>query len=345
MMAKTPATISFPCIPLQQGTHKLFVFSASAKKLWSVVKINQRDEDKDTGYQRLLSASRLRALTRYVDSGNPIPTSVLISFDKKYASLSSDGRQLIVKNVPNAGWVIDGQHRLAGAHAAKKDIDLATVAFIDLDDDAQVEQFVTINREAKGVPTSLYYDLLKKLPGKSAADQAKERAADLASELKKDEDSAFFGRIVVTTAPKKGELSLNNFVRKVAPLVSPGKPLHEYNTLEQAAILRNYFQGLKTVFPSKFGMSSVFFQTLGFGALINALPTALNLSIKHYKGFTVANVAQLFGEIKHFAFDDWAKAGTGSAAEIQAGEDLKQELKNAFADADGGVATSINLGL
>ena len=33
---------------------------------------------------------------------------------------------------------------------------------MDIDD--QVFQFVTINRTAKGVPTSLYYDLLKHLP-------------------------------------------------------------------------------------------------------------------------------------------------------------------------------------
>jgi len=270
---------------------------------------------------------------------------VLISFDKKAASVSADGNRLTVKNIPNAGWVIDGQHRLAGAHAAKKDIELPTVAFVDMDDDAQIEQFVTINREAKGVPTSLYYDFLKKLPLKSAADQAKERAADLSTELKKDEESPFFGRIVVTTTPKKGEISLNNFVRKVAPMVSTGKALAEFNTMEQAAILRNYYGGLRTVFPSKFGQSSVFFQTLGFGALINALPTALNLSIKNYKGFTIGDVAKLFGQIKHFPFDDWAKLGTGSAAEIQAGEDLKQELKSAFADDAGGVASSINLGI
>lgn len=343
--AKGPATIVFPCLPLKQGKHTLLVFSASAKKLWTLVDINQRDEDKDTGYQRLLSSSRLRAISRYVDEGKPIPTSVLISFTKNAATLSPNGKSLTVKNMPNAGWVIDGQHRLAGAHAAAQDIELATVAFVDLDDDAQIEQFVTINREAKGVPTSLYYDLLKKLPVKTAADRARERAADLANELKKDEESPFFGRIVVTTAPKKGEISLNNFVRKVSPLVAPGKPLVEYTTVEQTAILRNYYAGLRTSFPTKFGQSSVFFQTLGFGALINALPTALNLSIKNYKGFTVADVTKLFNQIKHFPFDDWAKLGTGSAAEIQAGEDLKQELKAAFADGAGGVASSINLGI
>jgi hypothetical protein len=204
---------------------------------------------------------------------------------------------------------------------------------------------VTIKRDAKGVPTSLYYDLLSSLPKRSATDVAKERAADLATELKRDDESPFFGRIVVTTSPKKGELSLNNFVRKIYPLLLDGRALHIYSVTEQAGILLNYYTGLKLVFPQQFLKSSIFFQTLGFGALINALPTALHLSLNHYKGFRVEDVAKLFQEIKGFDFSSWEKMGTGTAAETQAGDDLRQELLSAF-DTDGtGVTKTIELGI
>lgn len=340
----TNATISFKCIPVQQGVHTLYVFSASAKELWEVVSINLRDTDKDIGYQRVLSPSRLKSITKYVSAGKPVPTSILISFTKG-VTVSPLGDMLTVNKVADAGWVIDGQHRLAGAHQSPNDIELPVVAFLELDDEAQIEQFVTINKEAKGVPTSLYYDLLSHLPKKTAADVAKERAADLASELKRDEDSPFYGRIVVTTTPIKGELSLNNFVRKVAPLLMDGRALSVYSLREQSAILSNYFSGLRVAFPSKFSQSSIFFQTLGFGALINALPTAMGLCLKNYQAFKVSDVAKLFGQISHFDFDVWSKMGTGSSAELQAGEDLKQELKTAYEEADGGAAKTIDLGI
>jgi DGQHR domain-containing protein len=104
----------------------------------------------------------------------------------------------------DVGWVIDGQHRLAGAEVASRggtDIELPVIAFIGLSEPRQVEQFVTINREAKNVPTSLYLDLLRLLPNRKPADVAKERAADLATQLRRDEESPFFESIVVTTSP------------------------------------------------------------------------------------------------------------------------------------------------
>lgn len=321
----------------------LYMFTASAKVLWNILQINQRDSDKDTGYQRVLSPARLRSITKFISAGNAIPTSILVSLSDA-TKISPDGKNLIVPDVFDAGWVIDGQHRLAGAHFAEVDIELPVVAFVGLSEDAQIEQFITINKEAKGVPTSLYLDLLKRLPGKKSAEVIKERAADLAVQLKSDEGSPFFGRIVITTSPAKGEISLTNFVRKIAPLIGDGKPLNVYTGTEQAQIISNYFAGIKLAFPARFGKQSIFFQTLGFGALINALPTALNLCLKNYQAFKVADVAKLFNEISHFNFDSWSTMGSGSAAEIEAGEDLKTELRNAFESTDGKGTSAIDLG-
>ena len=141
----------------------------------------------------------------------------------------------------DVGWVIDGQHRLAGAAVAARegsDIELPVVAFIGLDENRQIEQFVTINREAKNVPTSLYLDLLRLLPDRRPADAAKERAVDLATQLRKDEDSPFVDRIVVTTSPQSGQISLTNFVRKIAVHVTPDRGiLNGFTEREQYAVI------------------------------------------------------------------------------------------------------------
>ena len=85
------------------------------------------------------------------------------------------------------------------------------------------------------------------------------------------------------------------------------------------------------MFPKEFDKrDSIFFKTVGFGALWNAFSTFFNLAVKRQKGFTVADVVAIFKEIDSFDFSGWSQLGTGSAAEISAGEDMKTELRLAF---------------
>jgi len=120
----------------------------SAKKLWDLVTINQRTEDKEEGYQRTLNAVRVRRIARYIDGGHVIPTSVLISFDKgRYDEVK---RVLAVPENAKVGWVIDGQHRLAGSREAVRDITVPVVAFVGLSENEQIEFFVTIQPGAEG---------------------------------------------------------------------------------------------------------------------------------------------------------------------------------------------------
>jgi len=337
---ETPKNFEYSCVQLQQGKYLLILFSAPASELWQVLSINRKTENKDEGYQRTLSPARVRDIAKFISSGNPLPLSILITLDNDKFKLTNG--KITIDNTPDAGWVIDGQHRLAGAHESKTNINLPIVAFLELQVEAQIQQFVVINREAKGVPTSLYYDLLKHLPNKTLAEMSKERAADIAHDLKKDEESPFYGRIVSITSPKNGEISLNIFVKKVAPLVSEKGILNAYSAIEQKKIISNYYSGLANVFPKQYRDSnSIFFQTLGFGSLLRVLPTFFSICIKFNTGFSVSDTTKTFKEIQHFDFDAWKKYGTGNAAEIQAGEDLRSELEKSFQTQD--TSTTIRL--
>lgn len=299
--------LKYSCFAFKQGKNNLISFVASAQILWNILKINKREENKDIGYQRALSPARVKKISDYIDAGNTIPNSILVCFDN--ARLLKNKTEIIIPNKEDAGWIIDGQHRLAGAHEAQNDILILVVAFIGLDQEEQIQQFVTINKEAKGVPSSLYIDLLPHLKNKKPGDLAKERAADIATELKKDDSSPFYSKIVVTTAPKNGEISLINFVRKVTPLILEGKGiLSTYSENEQKGVFSNYYIGLKNIFPKEFKkQDSVFFQTIGFGALMNTLPTVFSLCLKYNQGFTSKDVTDIFRKIDYFDFSSWKK--------------------------------------
>ena len=308
------------------------MFSAPAKKLYQILTINERDSDKDQGYQRTLSTSRIHSISDFVNKKNEIPPAIVVSL--RNAEFDINANVLSIPDRSDSGWVIDGQHRLVGASEADIAIDLAVVAFLDLDIDRQIFQFVTINRTAKGVPTSLYYDLLKHLPpSKTPAEEAREKATDIAQELRRNEESPLFNRITVL-APKAGRtLSLTNFVRKVAPLIQndPARSaISPYNVAEQAKIIDNYFRGLREHDPDLFRYApSIVFRTLGFGALLNALSTIFSLTLAHHQAFRVEDVASVFAKVD-FDFVQWERAGSGNAAELQAGKDFEEAARYAY---------------
>ena len=233
----------------------------------------------------------------------------------------------------DVGWVIDGQHRLAGAHLAAqqgKDIELAVMAVLGEKTEFEIEQFVTINREAKGVPTSIVYELLKHLPSKKkAGDIAIERAAEIGGMLRKDPESIFFNRIVVTTSPGAGKISLTNFVRKVAPLVHPERGLlNIYTFEEQKAIIENYFRAFRVVFADAWSKSKIiFFQTVGFGAVFNVFDYIFKETMQRSNAsFAVDDIVKIIKTVAHFEFSAWEKGGSGSKAEIEAANDLRVDL-------------------
>jgi DGQHR domain-containing protein len=323
-----------------QGETTLYAFKIKASALYRSFSINRRVEDKDEGYQRVLSPSRIGAVSRYImELKKSIPGAIIVCIDEAAAFDKRKGI-LTLPAGTDVGWVIDGQHRMVGAAMAARegrDIELVVVAYRGLSVKGQIEQFITINREAKNVPTSLYLDLLHNLSHKSAADQARERATDLATQLRRDEDSPFFERVAVTTAPKAGQISLVNFVRKITPHITRDKGiLGSYSEREQVAVISNYFKGLAQVFHRQFNnKDSIFFKTVGFGAVWNAFQTVFSLTLKNHSGFAAKDVVQTLKRIDNFDFEGWMQYGTGNAAELTAGEDLRTAITIAFKDDEG----------
>lgn len=327
----------------KQHGYNLVFFSAKGSDVWSFFSINRRVEDKDEGYQRAISISRVKQISKFIDAGNLLPLSILVSLEKGKYKVNKTKSTITLEDSSDVGWIIDGQHRIAGAHGAKSEIEIPIIGILDLDLNEQIKQFVTINKEAKGVPTSLYYDLLKHLPTGTPSERAKERAVDIAKALRKDEESTFYNRIVSVRAPQRGELSLTGFTKHISSLVFEGKGiLSTYGMNDQVKIFDNYYKAVKNSFPKDFNdPETVFFRTTGFGAMIRVFPAIFSLSLKLNNGFTVADVTEIFNRIQHFNFDNWKKIGTGNAAEIQAADDLRQEIEDEFSSSDG--SSTINL--
>jgi DGQHR domain-containing protein len=335
-MSKKPKTIRISATPVIQGGQTFYIFKMKASQLWEFTQINRRSEDKTAGYQRALSPSRVKNIARYIAGNGLIPGSIIVSFDK--GTFSESSSQLTLPNRKNVGWIIDGQHRLAGAHEAHEkgvDPELPVVAFLKLKLEKQIALFVTINKEARSVPASLYIDLLKQLPHKKTEKElTDERIADITRNLDADETSPFHQRIAFTKQAGKGEISLVNFARILRPhLARQAGVLGLYTEVEQEGVINNYYKALAVAFPDLFKKAPpIFFRTIGFGAVWRAFPLVFNLANSKFHSVSVASFAKVFAAIKGFNFESWEQLGTGTAAEIQAGDDLVTELQEAFTE-------------
>jgi len=324
-------------IPLKQGKSTLYLFAMPASDLWTFLSIDRRNPDSKEGYQRILNNARVNAVKRYIAEGNAIPGAIIVALDKaKY-----DGEKLLIPKGNNVGWVIDGQHRLAGAHKSHQegaeDLHLPVVAFLDITDDEQIRQFVTINREAKNVPTSLFMDLLPHLAKNDPSELAKQRAHEIGDALRKDTDSPFFDRIAIIDAPRKGQLSSTNFVRKVSPFVHPEKGIIRLFTFErQSKVMSNYYAAIKEVFWSEWkSTGNIFFQTVGFGAMMNCFEQFFNYTLQTHKSLTTDNFSSTFKLVADFDFELWRQLGSGNKAETQAAAALLATFTESLDATDG----------
>jgi DGQHR domain-containing protein len=325
--------LTVPCISVEQSGYELFVFKMKASLAWKIFSISRKEPDANKGYQRFLSEARVGAVANYICLKNPIPVSLLVAIDK--GKFDKKKSTLTISHGTDIGWIIDGQHRLAGsAEAAKKghDIELIIAAFLGLDERHQIQQFVTINDEAKGVPRSLLLNLLKQIPDKTLQEQANERSIDLAKQLNGDPKSVFFQRIASLSAPKTGQISDVNFTRKVSVLVHPEKGLLRiYPLIVQLGIIENYYVAVRDTFPEEFRKNnSVFFRTIGFGALMNAFDEIFTRVLSEYGTFKVADIKKTIGLISDYEVEQWEEAGTGNKAEQFAAQNFLAALRKAL---------------
>jgi DGQHR domain-containing protein len=334
---KISKAIEISCFQFKQGKYNLYAFVIDAITAWEIFSISRMtddDDDEDFGYQRILSPSRLSNITKYITSGKPIPNSIIISIDE--AKYNEHKKTITIPKGTDVAWVIDGQHRLAGAYQAavqhRHNIKLLAVAFVGLTEKEQVEQFITINDEARGVPRSILLDLNRRLSfSKSEKEIAEDRASDIGNALRRDADSIFFNKITVVESPKTGQISLGNFVRKIAPLVHPSKGILRTRSLfEQTKIIENYFSAVRDVFPSEWRKAdNVFLKTIGFGALMNTFEDVYIRTRDLYGGFRINDVVKLLKPTVGFDFGAWAQYGTGNKAELEASKDLREEIAKA----------------
>jgi DGQHR domain-containing protein len=193
------------------GGKVFYSFVSTPKQMLKIAFVNHRSLNDPAGapsYQRLVSRTRLRQISKFIHGGGFFPTNILVNFSRKcrFEHVAKDDETNVVFGnlyLPcryRSAWIIDGQHRLYGyAPLSEKHLNqnIMVVAFEGLKKEDEANLFVTINHEQKSVPKTLLDDLEGEL--KWGSEKPTERigavSARLIGLLNNDIGEALYGRV------------------------------------------------------------------------------------------------------------------------------------------------------
>lgn len=251
-----------------------YSFVSTPKQMLKIAFVNHRtlaDPEGAPTYQRLVSGTRLRQISKFLHAGGFFPTNILVNFSQecRFDPIATDDEtnvtfgHLYLPSTYRSAWIIDGQHRLYG-YAPLSDEEMnqniMVVAFEDLDKTEEANLFVTINHEQKSVPKTLLDDLEGELKWNS--ERPSERigaiAARLIGVLNDDLGEPLYGRVtqqgitgtdrVCLTVPelkagmKKSGLLGTAVMQAKEYAPGPLSDLTDFKTLDRArSVLNSYF--------------------------------------------------------------------------------------------------------
>lgn len=322
--------IEFLELPASKITHPggtFYTFILNSKHLLEIAYVST--EERTKGVQRPLSERRCKDVAKFIDSKTGvIANNIILNLPSETQFLPDPDNNCLgiirIPRVSKSAWVVDGQHRLYGFCYSNKEYTLLCSGFVDLNIEQQSQIFITINKEQKGISSSVIYDLL---PLTKNAEFKKERAHSLVKQFNEDPESPWYNEIKMLGVGK-GLVSQATFAQNVEKLIEPnGGILSSYNEPIQYVILNNYFKGFKAIFYEEWGNGKyVLTKSVGFAAMCGIFPKIHELC---NKDFTVENLMRVIDALKNF---DFSSATLGKSTNRVAIQNVIQTILNLLPD-------------
>jgi DGQHR domain-containing protein len=313
--------LSFPAISVEQaeGTN-FWISSIPSSKLFSLSKISRADEDPKRGYQRLLDEKRAKRIAKYFDDGGAIPGSIILSAQNASGFQFDKNTNTISFYVHKGAFVvIDGQHRLYGASFAQRDIPLPVAIFSGLDLEDEVQYFVDVNGEQKGVPRTLRLEIIKFLTPDEHPEQIRVR---LFHELANRPNSPLCNRMSPTRSIV-GKLSHVAFKSAISPILD--LPAVKRMSFEQKTqILINFLSAIEDLLIETRGDSKKLSNAAFFQAVFDAFPAVIQMALERHNNYKITSFSDVLEPMKELDLD--AYAGTNKEAISALANKIKEIL-------------------
>ncbi|PRX98022.1 DGQHR domain-containing protein DpdB [Allonocardiopsis opalescens] len=271
-------TLRLPALEVRQGSRKIYCFAVDGKRLpdfTAVSRIRRDGEEQLHGYQRPEVANHIRAIRRYLESGNAmLPNAVVLAFDSRVTfapAVTAANDTKIGYSIPGEliipvdetlvdeqkpAWLVDGQQRSAAIRDADiGEFPVAAIAFIADDEAEQRSQFILVNN-TKPLPKGLIHELLPDTTGHLPYAYARRQLATVLMTRLNGKHEGPFYRIIATPTSPKGYIKDNSILKMIEHSIYEGA-LYKYRDsdngsgdVEQMLAHLNAYWGLvKKFFP------------------------------------------------------------------------------------------------
>jgi len=290
---------------------EFFTFILNTEQLLKIAYVSV--DERERGVQRPLSEKRCKDVAKYIDREDSVfANNIILNLSKEsYFEMLGEDVILNILDEEKSAWVVDGQHRLFGFEFTDKKYEMLCSAFINLDVEKEAEIFVTINKEQKGISTSVIYDLI---PLTKNADFKAIRAQSLVKQFNEDDESPWYQQIRMLGVGK-GLITQATFAKNIEKLVEPnGGAFAIYNETDQYGILKNYFIAFKATFPEAWGNNKhILTKSVGVSAMCGILPKVLNLCDSDYR---LDKIIEVLKNIESFDFSSETRGGSTNKVAI-----------------------------
>lgn len=325
----------FKCLSIKQKESTFYCITASASFLKNVCSTSMKEINSGRDvFQRSLSRLRTMRIADFINrrSGGLMPPAIILNSRKP---LVFEGDDIIIDENSDQFFIIDGQHRLAGAfESEQKDYEFCVIIFDYLDNDLQSELFVSINSEQRKVNPNVRF----RIKASSGVLNPEQVVTNIAFILNDTPRSPLFGMIKLDDSPSAGQgvtislssfseilltyfynpddyFELKDFLKNNGCEKSISGSLYHYKASYDkcifwkfyiadrwditAKILWNYFSAIKEVFPFSWGHQGfTITKTTGINALMLLLKDVYNYCEQKDRDFRVATLCTLLHKLK-----------------------------------------------
>lgn len=284
--------LSFTFSLVTQNKSKFYSMTLPSDILGATCFATTREEDPETGFQRVLDKKRAEEIAAYVDSGfGSIPNAIILSAQEDaHLEVKPGGRALKFVKHPKAFLVLDGQHRVWGYKLAKSHMRVPVIIYQGLSRTEETRLFIDINTKQRPVPSELLLDI------KHLADLEKDNETllrELFDEFNSNPESILNG-LLSPHEKSKGKLTRTTFNTSFSTVndIVIGKDIEELYTIFNAYITAMY-KGLKQLKADSYLVNPTVFK-----AIISFFPDAASRVKDRFDGdYTVDNFVDVIEPI------------------------------------------------
>lgn len=293
----------YPAFDLSHGAVGLFSLALKPSEIFPFTRVSRVKEDPEKGFQRALDNHRVRRIAEYIKEGNVVPGTIILSAQDSGRIKYTDGA-LTFPAEEGFFLVIDGQHRLYGSVRAELDYDcdvkLPVCILTNLTHAEEVQYFIDINGNQKGVSKTLRIELTKFLVEEESTDAIRLKLFD---DLNSDPQSPLFGHLSATQR-SVGYISHVPFKASLDKILDKD-PLKKFSYEKKKKLLNNYLTGvldnLAEVDQEKRLYQSAFFQ-----AIFRVFEKACEIALMYHRKYSEKAFAEMFKFLQDLNFENYS---------------------------------------